>query len=135
MPASIKTTKTGTNMSNTNNIPTSTNESWGFYGCLQEQAAAAWPLAMAAIAEATGEPLESIRAFLDSAQGRHFGDEVHNGLLRGLDLAAAINAATRQWMTWTITGDISKDYGIPKGLPYLTGFMISAAIHDDCEAA
>ena len=122
-------------MSNTNNIPTSTNHSRGFYGCLQEQAAAAWPLAMAAIAEATGEPLESVRAFLDSAQGRHFGDEVHNGLFRGLDLVAAIDAATRQWMTWTIDRQISKDYGIPKGLPYLTGFVISAAIHDDCAAA
>ena len=122
-------------MSNTNHIPTSTNESWGFSGCLEEQAAAAWPLAMAAIAEATGQPLESIQVFLDSALGRHFGDEVHNGLFRGLDLAAAINAATRQWMTWTITRDISKDYGIPKGLPYLTGFVISAAIHADCEAA
>ena len=121
-------------MGNTNHIPTSTNESWGFSGCLEEQAAA-WPLAMAAIAEATGEPLESIRAFLDSAQGRHFGDEVHNGLFRGLDLAKAINAATRQWMTWTITYDVSKDYGIPKDLPYLTGFVISAAIHADCEAA
>ena len=122
-------------MSNTNNIPTSSNETWGFYGCLQEQAAAAWPLAMAAIAEATGEPHESVRAFLDSAQGRHFGDEVHNGLFRGLDLVAAIDAATRQWMTWSIDRQISKNYGVPKGLPYLTGFVISAAIHDDCKAA
>jgi hypothetical protein len=116
-------------------IPSSQNETWGFWNNLEDQASAAWPLAMAAIAEATGEPLESIRAFLDSAQGRHFGNEVHNGLFRGLDLAAAINAATRQWMSWTITRDISQDYGIPKGLPYLTGFVISAAIHDDCEAA
>ena len=122
-------------MSNTNNIPTSSNEIWGFYGCLQEQATAAWPLAMAAIAEATGEPLESVRAFLDSAQGRHFGDEVHNGLFRGLDLVSAIDAATRQWMAWSITRRISQQEGIPQGLPYLTGFVISAAIHDDCEAA
>jgi len=116
-------------------IPSSQNETWGFWGTLEDNAPKAWPLAMKTIAEATGEPLESIRAFLDSAQGRHFGDEVHNGLFRGLDLAAAINAATRQWMSWTITRDISQDYGIPKGLPYLTGFVISAAIHDDCEAA
>ena len=122
-------------MSNTNNIPTSSNETWGFYRSLQEQATAAWPLAMEAISEATGEPLESVRAFLDSAQGRHFGDEVHNGLFRGLDLVSAIDAATQQWMAWSIDRQISKDYGIPKGLPYLTGFVISAAIHDDCAAA
>ena len=116
-------------------IPSSQNETWGFRGTLEEKSPKAWPLAMEAIAEATGQPLESIQAFLDSAQGRHFGDEVHNGLFRGLDLAEAINAATRQWMAWSITRDISKDYGIPEGLPYLTGFVISAAIHADCEAA
>ena len=116
-------------------IPSSQNETWGFWNNLEDKASVAWPLAMAAIAEATGEPLESVRAFLDSAQGRHFGDEVHNGLFRGLSLREAIEAATRQWMTWTIDRQISKDYGIPKGLPYLTGFVIRAAIHDDCEAA
>jgi hypothetical protein len=135
MSSSINYTEQERTMSTRAYIPSSQNETWGFWGTLEDKASAAWPLAMAAIAEATGEPLESIRAFLDSAQGRHFGDEVHNGLLRGLDLAAAIDAATRQWMTWTITRDISKDYGIPKDLPYLNGFVISAAIHDNCEAA
>ena len=122
-------------MSNTNPIPTSTNESWGFYGCLREQAEAAWPLAMRAIADATGEPLESVRAFLDSSHGRHFGDDVHNGLYQGLALPDAINAATQRWMGWTIGRQTSKEYDIPKGLPYLVGFVISAAIHDECQAA
>ena len=122
-------------MSNTKHIPSSTNETWGFYGCLQEQATAAWPLAMHAIADATGEPLESVRAFLDSSHGRHFGDDVHNGLYQGLALSAAIDAATQRWMGWTIGRQTSKEYDIPKGLPYLVGFVISAAIHDECQAA
>ena len=112
-------------------IPSSHNKSWGFWGTLEDKAPKAWPLAMEAIAEATGEPMDSVRAFLDSAQGRHFGDEIHNGLFRGLDLAAAINAATRQWMTWSIGGEASKHYDIPKGLPYLTGFVIQEGIHQE----
>ena len=122
-------------MSNTNTIPSSTNESWGFYGCLQEQAEAAWPLAMRAIADATGEPFESVRAFLDSSHGRHFGDDVHNGFYQGLALPDAIKTATQRWMGWTIGRQTSKEYDIPKGLPYLVGFVISAAIHDECQAA
>ena len=118
-------------MSNTKHIPSSTNETWGFYGCLQEQAAAAWPLAMRAIADATGEPLESVRAFLDSSHGRHFGDDVHNGLYQGLALPAAIDDATQRWMGWKITRQISKDYDIPQGLPYLLGFVIQAGIYQD----
>ena len=122
-------------MNTTHEIPATGNDSWGFFGCLREQAEAAWPLAMRAIADATGEPLESVRAFLDSSHGRHFGDDVHNGLYQGLALPDAINAATQRWMGWTIGRQTSKDYDIPKGLPYLVGFVISAAIHDECQAA
>ena len=72
---------------------------------------------------------------MDSSHGRHFGDDVHNGLYQGLALSAAIDAATQRWMGWTIGRQTSKDYDIPKGLPYLVGFVISAAIHDECQAA
>ena len=118
-------------MNTTYAIPATGNESWGFYGCLREQAEAAWPLAMRAIAEATGEPLESVRAFLDSRHGRHFGDDVHNGLYQGLALPDAIDAATQRWMDSKITRQISKDYDIPQGLPYLLGFVIQAGIYRD----
>ena len=121
-------------MNDTHHIPTSANLVWGFYGCLQEQAAAAWPIAMAAIHEATGEPLEAVRAFLDSRQGRHFGDEVQNGLFRGLALPAAIDAATQQWMTWRISRRASREYGIPVGLPYLVGWVVDAAIQEEIAA-
>jgi hypothetical protein len=75
--------------------------------------------------------LESVRLFLDSRHGRHFGDDVHNALFRGQPLEAAIAAATRQWMGWSIGRQISKDYGIPFGLPYLTGFVVHCAIEDE----
>ena len=67
----------------TTTIPATENESWGFWGCLEQHAADAWPLAMTKIAEATGEDLEAVRAFLDSRHGRHFGDDVLNALDAG----------------------------------------------------
>jgi len=110
------------------------NDAWGFWGTMNEQADAAWPLAMTTIADATGQPLESVRTFLDSRHGRYFGDEVLNHLHAGRPIAEAIKAATQQWMAWTIGRQTSKDYGIPRGMPYLTGFVIHCAIADEALA-
>ena len=114
-------------MTNTN-IPATRNESWGFWGTMGGHACIAWPLAMTAVAAATGEDLDTVRAFLDSRFGRHFADDVLNGLAVGDDLPSAIDAATRRWMAWTIGRQTRRDYGIPRGLPYLTGFVVHAAI-------
>lgn len=118
-------------MTTTNQIPATQNEDWGFWGTMNEDASAAWPLAMTAISDATSQPLESVRVFLDSRHGRHFADDVQNGLYQGQSLADAINAATQRWMGWTIGRQTSKDYGIPRGLPYLTGFVIHCEIVED----
>ena len=115
-------------MNATTQIPATQNDTWGFYGTMNEQAEAAWPLAMTAISDATGQPLESVRAFLDSRHGRHFADDVQNGLYAGATLADAIEQATQRWMGWTIGRSTCKQYGIPKGLPYLTGFVIHCEI-------
>jgi len=112
-------------------MPATENTVWGYWGSMQEHAAAGWPIAMQAIADATGEPLESVRAFLDSRHGRHFADEVSNGLYVGQPLQAAIQSATDVWMGWRIDRHISSDYGIPVGLPYLLGFVIQAAIDEE----
>lgn len=42
----------------TNQIPATQNESWGFWGTMNEHASAAWPQACAAISHATSQPLE-----------------------------------------------------------------------------
>jgi hypothetical protein len=112
----------------TNSMPATTNEGWGFFGTMDTQAKAAWPLAMTKIAEATGESLEAVRAFLDSRHGRHFADDVRNHLLTHKKLEDAIIAAVAQWMKWTITNPTSRSTGIPRGLPYLTGYVIQTAI-------
>lgn len=112
-------------------IPVTQNDAWGFFGAMSEQASAAWPLVMTAVAEATGEPLESVRIFLDSRHGRHFADDVLNHVLGGQLLPNAIAAITCQWMGWNIGYQTSKTYGIPRGMPYLTGFVIHCAILEE----
>lgn len=122
-------------MTTTNHTPATQNDAWGFFGTMNEHADAAWPIAMAAVAEATGQPLDSVRAFLDSRHGRHFADDVQNGLFTGASLQDAIEQATRRWMGWTIGRICSKEYGIPRGLPYLTGFVIHCEILEEELAA
>ena len=122
-------------MNTTTPIPATQNEAWGFTGAMNEHATAAWPIAMAAISDATCQPLESVRAFLDSCHGRHFADSVQNGLYQGQTLQDAIDAATQRWMGWTMCRSDSKQFGIPKGLPYLTGFVIHCEIVEESLAA
>ena len=115
----------------TTHIPASQYESWGFWGTMNEHAEAAWPIAMTAISDATNQPLESVRSFLDSRHGRHFADDVHNGLHAGANLKDAIDQATQRWMGWTIGRQTSKDYGILRGMPYLVGFVIHCEIIEE----
>jgi hypothetical protein len=114
-------------------IPDTRNEGWGFWGTMGGYASIAWPLAMSAIAEATGQPLEDVRAFLDSSYGRHFADDVRNGQHRGQSLADAITGTTATWMLRKADGRMNRDYGTPRGLPHLLGFVIVAASADDLE--
>jgi len=69
-----------------------------------------------------------VRDFLDSRHGRHFADDVGNGLSEGMNLAEAVDAAVARWMAWTITRRTALDTGIPSGLPYLTGFVTHCEI-------
>lgn len=108
----------------TTHIPATQNEAWGFWGTMNENAPTAWPIAMTAISDATYQPLESVRPFLDSRHGRHFADDVLNHMLTGNNVEQAIHAAATRWMGWTIGRVTSRDYGIPRGMPYLTGFVI-----------
>ncbi|MBF4088614.1 hypothetical protein ISI06_28980 [Burkholderia pseudomallei] len=116
-------------------IPATQNDAWGFWGTMNENAAAAWPTAMTAISDTTHQPLDSVRAFLDSRHGRHFADDVLNQMHAGRALTDAIHAATEQWMGWKIGRQTNKDYGIPRGLPYLTGFVIHCEIVEEELAA
>ena len=130
----IANTDTEPTMTITTTIPATQNEAWGFWGTMNDQAQTAWPIAMTSISDATYQPLESVRTFLDSRHGRHFADDVLNELHAGANLKDAIHAATQRWMGWTIGRQTSKQYGIPKGLPYLTGFVIHCEIVEEAMA-
>jgi hypothetical protein len=110
-------------------LPT-TNPDWGFFGTIAHHAepTTAWAWALPAIAAATGCPETAVREFLDSRHGRHFADDVANGLAAGQELTAAITAAVTRWMGWTISRQTQREYGIPRGLPYLTGFVTHCEI-------
>ena len=58
----------------------------------------------------------------------HFADDVAGELARGDTLKEAINTAIARWMRWRINRRTSRETGIPKGLPYLTGFANHYAI-------
>lgn len=115
------------------------NEAWGFWGTMTTSArttdtASAWQRAFLAITAATDAPPEGVRDFLDSRQGRHFADDVTNGLASGLPLDAAIDAAITRWMGWTIGRRESRETGIPAGMPTLTGYAHHFAILAEADA-
>ena len=118
-------------------LPTTQNEGWGFWGNLGGYASVAWPLAMTAITDATGESAEDVRTFLDSRFGRHFADSVHDALYQdslgdqGCNMPQAIAKAVAQWMRWKIGRTAHGHYGIPLGMPHLSGFVIHCNIHQD----
>ena len=115
----------------TANIPVATVTDCGFWGTMQDYAPAAWAIALPTIARATGCEPEQVKAFLDSRHGRYFADDVQSGLFVGCDLKDAIDKATAKWMGWTIGRITAKETGIPRGMAYLTGFVVQAAIDDE----
>lgn len=112
------------------------NTDWGFFGTIRHDADAveAWTLAMDAIASATTCPETAVRDFLDSPLGRHFADEVANGLFHDLPLKRAIGAAVDRWMSWKIDRRSERENGIPRGLPYLSGWVLHCEIEAEAFA-
>jgi hypothetical protein len=111
------------------------NETWGFHGTIRHRAdpGAAWPIAVQTISATTRCSDDAVRDFLDSAWGRHFADEVSNELFQGHDLKTAIETAADRWMKWKIDSRTERKYGIPRGLPYLTGLLTHCEIIAEAE--
>ena len=104
------------------------NEAYGFFGTMQLAGAdpmQSWNAASAMIAAETEASVEAVRDFLDSRHGRHFADDVLNRLAEvgPHRLEEAIEATVGRWQAWRISRQTSRDEGIPRGLPYLTGWV------------
>jgi hypothetical protein len=118
----------------TNTLPKSLNESWGFYGTIataEQDVAQAWQIAVPKIMAATGCGAEAVRGLLDSAIGRHFADMVVGNNQSSKNLEEAIDRAITAHQKWTIGREASRRYGIPAGLPYLTGWVAFYEIEID----
>ncbi|MFO1369805.1 MAG: hypothetical protein U1F46_12480 [Marinagarivorans sp.] len=114
-------------------IPASHNLLWGFWGTLslRTDPAPVWAFAIRTIAQATGEPVERVRMFLDHRWGRHFADAVENARGDSTPWVDAVQLATDQWMKGTISRACAKDFGVPQGLPLLKAYVLHAAIEAD----
>ena len=69
-----------------------TNTEWGFFGQMTrtgKDAGVFWAEAMTLIGEATGHSEERVQKFLDSREGRHFADDVHN--------TGSVQGAVERW--------------------------------------
>jgi hypothetical protein len=56
-------------------------------------------------------------------------------MFMGRPLNEAIDDAVTLWMTWTISLPTSKQFGIPRGMPHLIGFVIHCEIVEEELAA
>lgn len=112
---------------------TTNNEAWGFFGTINGDSEKLWKMAFTSIQKITGDTDWAIRAFLDSKHGRHFADNVNGNRESGDTWQCAIDEAIKTWMGWTIDRITSKDYGIPRGLPYLTGWVAHEGILAEAE--
>lgn len=112
-------------------LPTK-NEVWGFYGTIEQArlavpTSAIWIQASIELHETTCADADAVRAFLDSRHGRHFADDVV-GFAQTQPVEQAIDSAITRWMGWLISARTERETGIPRGLPYLTGYIQHAAI-------
>ena len=70
-------------MASNNTTPQTQNREWGFFGTISHygDAEVAWPIAINTVSDATQLPAETVAIFLDSRHGRHFADDVANGIV------------------------------------------------------
>jgi hypothetical protein len=86
------------------------NPNYGFFGAFSHHATdptAAWPLAMKAIAKATGGPAKDVRTFLDSSQGRLFAEGVIDLMLANIALETAVDDAVAKLRRHNLTGMVT----------------------------
>ena len=116
---------------NTMHLYCTENPIYGFHGEMQrlgQDAPEAFDLAAREISKVANVDGFTAAAWLDSREGRHFGDDVANYLAAGSALPIAIHQAVGRWLDWTISDNYSRETGIPEGMSYLVGVVNDHAI-------
>lgn len=121
------------------------NPAFGFYGTIETaglDAERAWEAAFEAIADAADAHDENaygpdaVRLFLDSRDGRHFADQVTDYYRQnGGQLGLAIDHAVMTYQRRGTDKATEREYGIPMGLPYITGWVTHHAIEAEMNDA
>lgn len=60
--------------------------------------------------------------------GRHFAEDVYNGIHEGLDHTATIEAAITRWMGWIINREPSHEIVLPNDLVYLNSVFLTFSL-------
>ncbi len=106
-------------------LPSSRFPSRGYWNTMRKasiEPALAWPIAMMALIDATGEPVEAIRVFLDSRMGDQFAREVIEHMGAGVGLGRAVRIVTDTWMARSLDEIARLVYRLD-ALPFLVGWI------------
>lgn len=102
--------------------PPPRNIDLSFREVMGDQADAAWALAIASIAAATGEHAVTVAEFLNGPIGSAFAETIYSFGLRKVSLAEAVDQATERWMNW-------RSPLIPRDMPSLTFLVKFTALY------
>lgn len=106
-------------------LPSSRFPSRGYWNTMRRagiEPALAWPIALLALIDATSEPVEAIRVFLDSRMGDQFAREVIEHMEAGVGLGRAVRLVTEAWMSRSLDEIARRVYLLDK-LPFLVGWI------------
>jgi hypothetical protein len=106
-------------------LPCPRDLSRGFWGAIRKagiEPAVAWPIALLALMDATGEPLESIRIFLESRMGDQFARAVVAHTRTGIGLGRSVRLVTDDWMARPLDEIARLVYRLDE-LPFLVGWI------------
>jgi hypothetical protein len=106
-------------------LPRPRNLSRGFWGTLGKagiEPAMAWPIALLALMDTSGEPLESISTFLDSRMGEQFARAVMVHTHAGAGIGRAVRLVTDDWMARPLDEIARLVYRLDD-LPFLVGWI------------
>ena len=82
-------------------LPSTRHPGRGYWNAMRKasiEPAMAWPVALLMLAEMTGEPVESVRVFLDSRMGEQFAHAVIERLHARVGLGRGVRMVADAWM-------------------------------------